>query len=264
MTHTKQKRKKSVLSLICLTVCLVALVGVFCFIWKEIQKETSIIHMEEENQEYIIETPDTPVENSNTTNEGDGYVFDWEQLQTINPDIVGWIRFDNPSRINYPIVQGDNNQTYLNHDWQGRYQPAGSIFMHKENQPNFTDANTILYGHRMIGGSMFGSLNNYASQDFLDANPYFYIYTPDGKKRTYEIYTYSQVTDGSDVYSIRFESSKERLEYFQFMKDRALTSRNVTLDQFDTSITLSTCASYGYYDRMVIQGKLISITQNQK
>lgn len=261
MTHTK--RKTSIMGILCLIICLAAVIGIFCYIGKELQKETSIIHMEDELQDYVTKMPEQPDTQTPVTEHGDGYQIDWDALQAVNPDIVGWIRFDNPNRIDYPIVQGQDNQTYLNHDWQGRYQPAGSIFMHKENQPDFTDANTILYGHRMIGGSMFGSLKEYASQEFMDTNPYFYIYTPDGKKRTYEVYAYSQVTDGSDVYSIRFESSSDRLKYFQFVKDHTWTRRAVTLDQFDTSITLSTCASYGYCDRMVLQGKLISITQNQ-
>ena len=95
--------------------------------------------MEDELQDYVTKMPEQSDTQTPVTERGDGYQIDWDALQAVNPDIVGWIRFDNPNRIDYPIVQGQDNQTYLNHDWQGRYQPAGSIFMHKENQPDFTN-----------------------------------------------------------------------------------------------------------------------------
>ena len=205
--------------------------------------------------EFVIQTPEMSDDDVLKTE----YHYDWNAMTAINSDVVGWIRFDNPARINYPIVKGDSNQYYLNHDWQKNYLVAGSIFMHKTNDREFADQNTILYGHRMRGGSMFGGITEYTSQEFLDNNPYFYVYTPDGKTRTYEIVAYAEVEDGSDAYLTRFKTGDERTAHYDFILKHAKTKRDVALTEYDTTMLLSSCASYGYYNRMVLLGKLISI-----
>ena len=262
----RPKKQRSFLSVFFLLICIISLVVAGYLLWGHIQEETTERQLEEETLEKFVQTPEdekTPEDETGNPSPGDGYTFDWDEMRSVNPDVVGWIRFDNPSRISYPIVQGDSNQTYLTRNWRGQYSIYGSIFLNKNNASDFTDANSILYGHRMISGAMFGDLKKYGDQSFLDANPYFYVYTPDGRKRTYEIYVYAQVRDASDVYTMNFESTEEKLDYFEDMKARAITSRNVELGKYDTIMTLSTCASYGYMNRMVVQGKLISIEENQ-
>lgn len=264
----KKERRRGFLSIFFLLLCLISLSIAGYLLWGHIQEETEEQKLEEETIEDFVQTPEDTNEDANENGkngtEGDGYTFDWAGMKAINPDVVGWIRFDNPSRIDYPIVQGDSNQTYLTQNWKGQYSVYGSIFLNKNNASDFTDANSILYGHRMISGAMFGDLKKYGEQSFMDNNPYFYIYTPDGKKRTYEIYVYAQVKDASDVYTMNFKSSEEKIDYFEKMKARTITSRDVELDEFDTIMTLSTCARYGYMNRIVIQGKLISIEVNQQ
>ena len=210
--------------------------------------------MEQEIQEELILPPEEASEN-----QADAFAVDWAAIKAVNPEVVGWIRFDNPGRISYPIVQGQSNQFYLNRNWKKQYHYAGAIFLHKANNPDFTDANSIIYGHRMMGGSMFGSLDKYASYVFMRDNPYFYIYTPDGKRRTYEIFACAQVKDGSSTYGIRFKTTKERLEQYAQLKKHAIAKKDIELDEFDTTITLSTCANRGYYNRIVLEGKLIAI-----
>lgn len=226
---------------------------------QEAKKEASIAIMEKDLKEYIIEVPTTETIEEESEVPVETFQLDWDALLAENEDVVGWIQFVEPSRINYPIVQGESNQTYLRHDWKGNRQSAGSIFLHKGNDPNFKDANSVIYGHRMRAGSMFGSLKKYKDQSFMNEYPYFYIYTPDGKKRTYEIFAYSKVKDGSTTYSLRFETVKERLTYYEDLINRAITKRDIDLDEFDTTVTLSTCAGSGYYDRTVLMGKLIQI-----
>lgn len=259
------QRKHKIIPGILLTVCLTAAGIAGYMLHTEIQKELSIIELEKETIEnFVLETPPEPDNNDSIEEEqlpdiAAGYQFDWDGMKSVNTDVIGWIRFDNPSRINYPIVQSTSNQFYLNHDWRGYYQFAGAIFLNKSNNPEFKDANSVIYGHRMIGGSMFGDLGCYSSLAFMNENPYFYIYTPDGKVRTYEIFSYSEVIDGSDTYNIEFESMDDRSKYFQAVKNQAVTFRDIPLTAFDTTVTLSTCANYGYYNRMVLEGKLIKI-----
>lgn len=254
MKKKKQKKKKvGIISILFLTILLSSLGILGYLVWQELQNELKIKDMEKETVEKFVQEPGTE------ENPSDNYEIDWDGLLVANSDVVGWLRFDEPSRINYPIVQGESNQTYLKRDWQGNYLNAGAIFLNKANNPKFTDMNSIVYGHRMINGSMFGSLKKYSSQEFMDTYPYFYIYTPDGKKRTYEIFAYAQVRDGSKTYTQMFQTADERLGHYEDILNQSITRRNIDLDEFDTTVTLSTCASRGYYERMVLIGKLISI-----
>lgn len=258
------KKNRQILPILLLAVFLISLISIGYLGYKEVKKELSIQDMEKELQdEYIERIPEKNPDAGEQTSP-DGYVFDWNGLLGTNSDVVGWIRFDNPARINYPIVQGKSNQTYLYRDWAGRYQSAGAIFLHKNNDKQFRDQNSVIYGHRMMGGSMFGGLSEYGSKSFMDANPYFYIYTPDGKKRTYEIFAYAKVLEGSDVYKKKFDTAKERLTYYKTIRSQAIITRDIELDEFDTTVTLSTCANRGYYNRMVLEGKLIRIEVNQQ
>lgn len=81
----------------------------------------------------------------------------FQDLQKINPEIVGWITMDD-TQINYPIVQAKDNDYYLFRNYKGEDMRAGSIFMDHRNDVKSQNRNTILYGHRMKDGSMFGSL----------------------------------------------------------------------------------------------------------
>lgn len=269
------KRKLIIISL--MTIIVIALGTAIFLLIKNQVEEAGIEQMEKETiSSFILESPeetpdtnieeDTPESPEATSTGGtntDGYVFNWNGLTSTNSDVIGWIRFNNPSRINYPVVQRSNsNQFYLNHDWQGRYRSSGAIFMHKDNASNFTDANSIIYGHRMNGGSMFGALTKYQSQSFMNNNPYFYIYTPDGEKRTYEVILIAEVQDASYAYSTGFATKEEKVQYFDTMKQKAMCSRNVELDEYSTIVSLSTC-SYRGINRLMLQGKLINKEFNQ-
>lgn len=253
-------KTRRILRLFLLFLCLGSLLGAGLLLCGHIREELVQQDLDKETKEDYVTIPDGLIPEVSAS---DGYIYDWNAMQAVNEDVVGWIRFDNPDQIDYPIVQGSSNQTYLTHNWKGGYSSYGSIFMNTSNAPDFTDANTLLYGHRMISGAMFGSLKKYKTHTFMEENPYFYIYTPDGKKRTYEIYAYAQVTDAGRAYTIRFDTLKERQEYQDWIRNKASVYRDITVGEYDSLVTLSTCASSGYYNRIIVQGKLIAITQNQ-
>ena len=72
----------------------------------------------------------------------------FKELQQINSDVIGWLKVNN-THINYPLVQYENDDKYMNTDAEGNYSLSGSIFLHAENNPHFTDFNNIIYGHHM-------------------------------------------------------------------------------------------------------------------
>ena len=88
----------------------------------------------------------------------------------MNPNVIGWIEIPGLS-ISYPVVQGTDNAYYLHHLFTGEYNSSGSIFADWHNQPDFADPNTIVYGHNMKNGSMFGTLSHYQDQALWEASP---------------------------------------------------------------------------------------------
>lgn len=104
--------------------------------------------------------------------------IDFDELIRENPDTVGWIKMPG-TRIDYPIVQGTDNDFYLNHDFYGKKSAGGVIYLDYESQGDFLGRNSILYGHNMKNGSMFKDLVRYKDEAFFKEHRYFTIYTPE-------------------------------------------------------------------------------------
>lgn len=99
-------------------------------------------------------------------------VIDFGLLKSINPDIIGWI-YAPGIDVDHPILKGER---YLNTDFEGNYNPLGSIFTWSS--AKLSDSHICLFGHDMVSGQMFGKLKKYRNTDFQQTNPYVYIYTP--------------------------------------------------------------------------------------
>lgn len=179
----------------------------------------------------------------------------FDELLAINPDTIGWIRFSpEPPIISYPIVQGEDNDEYLHKTFSANENTLGAIFLNAGNQPDFSDRNSIIYGHRMKDGSMFRHLQDYEERAFWENNPYFYIYTPDGREITYHIYSAGQVEDTSDTYLTSFASDEEYQAFLDMTKEVSLYDTGVELTTEDTIVTLSTCTSASDEHRFVVRG----------
>ena len=95
----------------------------------------------------------------------------FKELQKINPDIIGWIRV-NDTNINYPLLQAEDEDTYMNTDAEGKYSLSSSIFLHCANQPDFSDFNTMIYGHHMEKHKMFGDVGMFTDKTYFEEHPY--------------------------------------------------------------------------------------------
>jgi len=167
--------------------------------------------------------------------------IDFQALQTLNPDVVGWIYLEGLG-ISYPIVQGTDNDYYLNHTVEKQVNSSGAIFMDYTNTPNFYDFNTFLYGHNMKNNTMFGALKRYYKEEGVcQENPFFYIYLPTGEVLKYEIFSYYLATDTSDSYEI-VTTQEAYDEYVSKVYRRSAYSADRTVTQYNTMVTLSTCA----------------------
>ena len=143
---------------------------------------------------------------------------------------------------------------YLHKTFSANENTLGAIFLNAGNSPDFSDRNSIVYGHRMKDGSMFRHLQDYEDQSFWESNPYFYIYTPDGREITYHIYSVGQVEDTSDTYLTSFASDEDYQAVLDMTKEISLYETGVEVTTEDTIVTLSTCTSASDEHRFVVRG----------
>lgn len=188
----------------------------------------------------------------------DKKMINFEALKMINPDIVGWISFDEPKKINYPVVKSKDNEEYLMKTFEGKYNKYGSIFMDKDNDRSFNDKNTIIYGHNLgFGTGMFSELTKYKNSDFRNKYPYFYIHTVSGESKKYKIFFADYIKNTDRNYQNRFADAEDFSNYLAFLNDQ-ITMNQLTLDS--KIVSLSTCAKPDVVDddRFLVQGVLVS------
>lgn len=160
--------------------------------------------------------------------------IDWEHLKSINPDIIGWIEIKD-TKINYPILQDNNNLFYLKHSYNKKYNSNGSIFTTNTNP--FTDEETILYGHNMKNGTMFSILGKYLDADFLNSHLNFKIYTPtiNYDCNIFAAYSIGIEKENNNIKQLSFE---KRIEYYTNASKYTLN----TIDNSTKIVKLSTCS----------------------
>lgn len=180
------------------------------------------------------------------------YYVDFSELMLQNADTLAWIRFDEPEIINYPVVSSKDNKEYLTKTFKGEYSIFGTIFVDMRNDKKFRDQNTILYGHNMKNGSMFGSLKKYKEKSYYEEHPYFYIYTVDGMASKYQIVAVQEVAHDSWHYQTEFATYLEFQEYSAAIKEGALYETGIEVPASGKIVTLSTCTSTDV-KRLVVQ-----------
>lgn len=186
--------------------------------------------------------------------EKEGFTVDFDSLKEINEDVIAWIRFEEPAEINYPVVQGEDNDKYLTKTFEVNTNKLGTIFVDKDNSDDFTDRNTIMYGHNMKNKTMFAQLLKYKDKEFWGENPYFFIYTPDGMEHMYKIYSAGVVKDTSESYTMSFATDEEFEQYIKDTKEASAYEMDVELDKDSKIISLSTCTNVRDDERFLVQG----------
>lgn len=177
--------------------------------------------------------------------------IDFEGLQKINPEVVGWI--DIPGLgISYPLVKGPDNEKYLNYTVSNQDNRSGSIFMDFRNSSFFEDTNTFLHGHNMRDGSMFAKLMEYMKSETLDKAPSIWIYTPDLVYK-YDIFTAHVVDASSEAYSFSFDDKQVYDQYLKNMCVNSTINANIVPTQDDKIISLSTCTNVSDDERYLVQ-----------
>lgn len=205
-----------------------------------------------------LHVPDSASQSQTTQGElTDTVRVDWDGLRALAPSAVGWIRIDGLP-VDYAVMQAQDNTFYLSHSPDGSENRAGSIFMDTWNRADFTDPNTVLYGHRMNNGSMFGSLHLLAEQDFLDAHHEIRILTPTGE-RVYEIFCVQQIAARADApeYRIGFAGRQDFASWTDRQREGVLSSRSAPSGEDRHFLTLSTCVKGTSESRLVVSAFLL-------
>ena len=177
---------------------------------------------------------------------------DLEALREVNGDVVGWILIPG-TVVSYPLMQGADNDYYLKHTWMRRYSTAGSIFLECQNDPSLEGFHTIIYGHRMSNGTMFGALKNYSSQNYWKNHPSVYIVSDAGVMR-YDIFSAYEAGVTDIVYYQDLTGREE--DFIQFCLDHSDIDTGIQPGPEDRIVTLSTCASQGFETRWTVHAVL--------
>lgn len=186
--------------------------------------------------------------------------LDLTALQEANPDVVGWILIPD-TRINYPLLQGEDNDYYLDHTWDHKRYDVGSIFLECLNSPDFTDFNTILYGHNMNDGSMFAGIRLYRTEQYLEDHPYVYLRNDRGVFR-YEIFA-SYLADAEGYsYCMDFPQEADRKAFLDRALADSVIQTGILPEPTDRILTLSTCSGRGYSTRWVLHARLKMVSQD--
>ena len=180
----------------------------------------------------------------------------FQSLLKINPDIAGWITINN-TKVDYPILQSSDNEYYLNRNYKKDDSKAGSIFMDFRNQVKSQDRQTIIYGHQMKDGSMFGELENFLDEEFFSQNQHFQY---DTTYASYDVEIFSVYLTTTDFNYIEtdFSNDEEYIEFLKLIKGKSEIPTDVQVSEKDNIITLSTCNNLldPEEGRLVVHGKL--------
>ena len=223
-------------------------------------------------------------------------MMNFEELQTLNPDVLGWLTIYD-TNIDYPVVIGEDNEKYLNLNPKLEQSGSGSLFMDYRNNRNFTDFNTIIFGHHMAHHEMFGDLDLFLDEDFWNKHEYgnliydaqnhglqfvamlqcdaydFFIYHPavNGEEQRVKyinrIYETAKYVRGVDTQHLR-DMQKQEAARKKALKEAGITDTNAEDSVFykgrtspvtpdDHIVLLSTCSADITNGRFILVCKIL-------
>lgn len=187
--------------------------------------------------------------------EEDTFQVDHASLSAVNSDYVGWIRMKN-SYIDYPMVQGTDNEYYLDHLYTKEYNYVGSVFLDCNSARDFSDKNTVIYAHNVKNGTMFMEIAKFEDPSYYADHNVIELYTPDADYLAYPVA--GILTTGSDDYvSYNFASNEEFMNYVNRFKNNSTFTSDTDISEEDQTVLFSTC-SYSLNDgRYALLCKLV-------
>lgn len=190
-------------------------------------------------------------------------VVDWKALKKVNPDVQGWL-YQKGTVINYPVVQGTDNNTYLHTRFDKQWSGGGTLFVDCRLEKDFKGFNSIIYGHHMKDGSMFRSIRGYTKEDgYYDKHKTLELATPHGNYHLVVFSAFITKATDEDTYKMTYDEA-EKQAYIDRAWERSelpITRDSVDVTKNDRLVTLSTCA-YDYEEaRYIVMCKMVPWTK---
>lgn len=179
---------------------------------------------------------------------------DLTALRETNADVLGWILIPD-SPVDFPLLQGEDNDYYLTHTWDHQYNSVGSIFLEHRNTPDFTDYNTIVYGHNMNDGAMFSELKDFSDEMYFQSHPYIYIALESGVYR-YAVFSCYRAGLQDPTYGLSFNQETTKEKFLAHALGQSVIDTGIVPSQTDRILTLSTCFGDGSNTRWVVHARL--------
>lgn len=190
-------------------------------------------------------------------------VVDWKALKKVNPDVQGWL-YQKGTVINYPVVQGTDNDTYLHTRFDKQWSGGGTLFVDYRMEKDFKGFNSIIYGHHMKDGSMFRSIRGYTKEEgYYDKHKTLELATPHGN---YHLVVFSAfITKATDenTYKMTYDEAEKQayIDRAWEQSELPITRDSVDVTKSDRLVTLSTCA-YDYEEaRYIVMCKMVPWTK---
>lgn len=247
----KKSYKVLIFILLVIIICSVIYIVKYFLNKKEIKEESNLLN------NIIVDKVDiTPKKTER--------MIKLEELQKKNSDIIGWIEIEG-TNINYPVLQGEDNEYYMNHNYEKEESIYGELFLDTSYNWNIKSNNFLIYGHNMQDGSMFNNLLNYADEEYYKEHPII-RFTTTQEDVKYEIisafrsrvYYKSEKNVFRYYYFINPDTEDEYNEFVENAKKSSLYDTGKTAKYGDQLITLSTCAYHTEDGRFAVVGRKIN------
>lgn len=205
----------------------------------------------QQKYDHIVDTAGFEVPATDTDDDGADIdmaklTVDWDALLAVNPDTVGWVYIPN-TPVNYPIVQGPDNEYYLTHDFDGAsgwIAEFGSVFLEASNKRDWSDACSFVFGHHLNDGSMFAVIGNISNPAQFAECSTAYILTPRGNMKLKAL-SLVHCSAYEEIVKVSFGSPEEFAEYVKSLMDRSeyAVEGAPNVEQITKVIALATCDS---------------------
>ena len=257
----KRYKKNNTIKTIILIFTIIILIALLIFSGIKILQW--VVNNNENNQiqerlsNYAKENTEENDKQNNEENNGNNkYNIDFESLKKINEDTCAWLKVNN-TNIEYVVVKANNNEYYINHNFEKKENVAGWIFADYRNKFNSEDRNIIIYGHNMKNKSMFGSLSDTLKKDWCkqEENKFITLVTPEGSKK-YEVFSIYEERASDYPITTEFSSDSEYITFLKTIKSKSIYNFNVDISDTKGILTLSTCGNNNV-NRVTLHAKLL-------
>lgn len=178
----------------------------------------------------------------------------FEELQAVNPEVFGWLTVYG-TNIDYPLTQGTDNEKYVNTAADGTYSLSGSLFLDYRNQKDFSDFNSVIYGHHMDKKVMFGEISEFENADYFDTHRYGKIYYG-GTEYGVEFFAFLEIDAYDALYQPGITGVEEQKAYLARIRENAINFRETAVQEGQHLVLLSTCTSDTTNGRHVLAGRI--------